>query len=136
MRRLTVEDERRYGIVPMGRPSNNVSTRLFTRMLAEGKEIEVDINTCLNAQKRQWTWKKYKLISVENNTCVLQEILYKELPQEKKEEFKRKIMNDEKINFEDYRNEEYLSDNIIRDYSTGELLYMHACYSAVIRISE
>ena len=138
LRKLTVEDERKYGIVPGGRPTNTVATRMFSRMLTEGRTIEVSIHICLNAEKRQWTWKNYKFLAVENNTnnCILREIKVKDLTETQKEEFKRKLLNNEDIDFNDFKGEEYLSDELTKDFSTGELLYMHQCYCAYIKISD
>lgn len=68
MKRLTVEIERKYGLVPNGRPSNNISIKLLKGLL---KDYRVEYI--------HQTQERYLLQGIENGKCQLREIKQNEI---------------------------------------------------------
>ena len=114
MRRINETDIRKAGLVPGGHPTYKTVIQLFERLSKQHEIIEISYQHCINAQKRQWKWKTYRYVGIEGKNCLLREKCEKPLTEEKKAEFKQKLLNNETIDFADFRGEEYLSDTITK----------------------
>jgi len=133
MRRINETDIRKSGLVPNGHFSTKTAIQLFTRLAEQHQTINVKYEHCINCHKRQWQWKYYRFIGLEGSNCLLKEILLKPLSEEKKEEFKRKLQNNEPINMDDYAQEEYLSEDITK-ISAWDIAEKHDAYQAGILV--
>ena len=133
MRRINETDIRKAGLIPSGHPTCKTAIQLFKRLSERYNTIEISYQHCINAQKRQWVWKNYRYIGIEDKNCLLREKYEKPLTAEKKEEFKQKLLNNEVIDFADYRGEEYLSDNITK-IDAVDLIKCHDAYCANIYV--
>jgi len=133
MRRINETDIRKAGLVPSGHPSQKTAIQLFTRLSQQHKIIDIDYEHCINAQKRQWKWRYYRFLGIEGNNCLLREKCEKPLSEEKKAEFKQKLLNNEPIDFADYRGEEYLSENITK-INVVDIVKCHDAYCANIYV--
>ena len=103
MRRINETDIRKAGLVPGGHPSYKSAIQLFERLSEQYNTIEISYQHCINAQKRQWKWKTYRYVGIEGKNCLLREKCEKPLTEEKKAEFKQKLLNNETIDFADFR---------------------------------
>lgn len=133
MRRIDETDIRKAGLVPSGHHTLKTATQLLTRLSEKYKTIDISYEHCINAQKRQWKWKYYRFIGIEGRNCLLKEKCEKPLSEEKKAEFKQKLLNNETIDFADYRGEEYLSENITK-INVVDVVKCHDAYCANIYV--
>ena len=133
MRRINETDIRKAGLVPGRCPSYKSAIQLFERLSKQYETIEISYQHCINAQKRQWKWKTYRYVGIEGKNCLLREKCEKPLTEEKKAEFKQKLLNNETIDFADYRGEEYLSDKITK-IDVVDVKKCHDAYCANIYV--
>ena len=133
MRRINETDIRKAGLVPGGHPTYKTAIQLFERLSKQHKTIEISYQHCINAQKRQWEWKNYRYVGIEGKNCLLREKCEKPLTAEKIEEFKQKLLNNETIDFADFRGEEYLSDTITK-IDVVDVKKCHDAYCANIYV--
>lgn len=135
LRRIEEKDIRKAGLVPgFGHWSYKCAKQLISR-LAENYDIEISYEHCINAAKRQWQWKYYKFIELDDNNCILREKLFKPLSEEKKAILKRKMLNNEQVSIEEFQSEEYLSLEITK-IDIVDLCVRHDAYQASIKIDD
>lgn len=133
MRRINETDIRQAGLVPSGHPSYRTAKQLLERLSQKYETIAIDYEHCINCHKRQWQWKHYIFVGLENNNCLVREVLTKPLTEEQKELLKQKLQNGEDINFEEFQNETYLSEQIIK-FNIVDLVQRHDAYQANIKV--
>lgn len=133
MRKIDADDIRACGLIPCGHYNNKNAQQLFNRLSEKYQTIKVAYEHCLNAQKRQWEWRIYRFVGLDNNDCLLRQICYKPLSEEKKSLLKQKMLNNEEINPEDFNQEEYLSEEITK-INAADVCNCHDAYMARIEV--
>ena len=130
MQDLTVELQRKYGIVPSGRRSNEISVRLMNRLTKDFNTINIDIKLW-NGKKHVWHF--FQLVGLDGDFCLLREKLRKPLTDEQKARLAELIKSDVAFDLNDFSGEEYLSDEITK-ISAVEILSKKDAYMAKVEV--
>ena len=133
MRRINETDIRQAGLVPAGHPTYRTAKQLLERLSQRHETIAIDYEHCINCHKRQWQWKYYQFVGLENNNCLVREICAKPLTEEQKELLKQKLQNNEDIDFSEFQKETYLSEQITK-FDLVDLVKRHDAFQANIKV--